>query len=391
MSTANFYENLTTFKEFKRIAEPVFYQKFPPDWVVVIADVKGSTNAIREGRYRDVNLMGSACITSVLNVCGRQQIPFIFGGDGATLVIPPDQVKTVKNALSSTQNLSQEKFNLELRVGFVPIQLIEQHGKVVSVAKFEVAPGNFMAMFGGGGLALAEQWVKNSGPSGENFNLAKQQSNSATSLEGLSCRWQPLKSQQGQMLSLIVSARGDEIETPIIYQEILLFLEQLLASESLHLSRPVQPSSMLGEGTLKAAERESRINNKSIFSFVFLRVIFEVLVAKVFFRFKLKLGSFGAESYKKEISENTDFRKFDDSLRMVIDCSSVQISEIQKHFDELMKNKKIFYGLHTSPEAIMTCLVFSPFNNQHIHFVDGSHGGYAMAATQLKAQIKTLI
>jgi len=35
----------------------------------------------------------------------------------------------------------------------------------------------------------------------------------------------------------------------------------------------------------------------------------------------------------------------------------------------------------------MTCMVFSPSQNQHIHFIDGASGGYAVAALGLKKQI----
>ena len=33
----------------------------------------------------------------------------------------------------------------------------------------------------------------------------------------------------------------------------------------------------------------------------------------------------------------------------------------------------------------MTCIVPSPLTRDHLHFIDGAAGGYAMAATFLKA------
>ena len=36
----------------------------------------------------------------------------------------------------------------------------------------------------------------------------------------------------------------------------------------------------------------------------------------------------------------------------------------------------------------MTCVVPSYKDGTHIHFIDGGDGGYAMAAKQLKAQLK---
>jgi len=37
----------------------------------------------------------------------------------------------------------------------------------------------------------------------------------------------------------------------------------------------------------------------------------------------------------------------------------------------------------------MTCLVFN-HENDHIHFLDGSNGGYTMAAKAMKRQLKEL-
>ena len=44
------------------------------------------------------------------------------------------------------------------------------------------------------------------------------------------------------------------------------------------------------------------------------------------------------------------------------------------------------FGLHRQDAAMMTCFAPSPANPNHIHFIDGALGGYAMAASALKAQ-----
>jgi hypothetical protein len=45
--------------------------------------------------------------------------------------------------------------------------------------------------------------------------------------------------------------------------------------------------------------------------------------------------------------------------------------------------------MHRSPAALVTCLVRS-YDGDHVHFVDGSDGGYALAAKQMKAQLAEL-
>ena len=43
------------------------------------------------------------------------------------------------------------------------------------------------------------------------------------------------------------------------------------------------------------------------------------------------------------------------------------------------------FGLHRQAAALMTCFVPSA-THDHIHFVDGAMGGYAMAAQALKTE-----
>jgi hypothetical protein len=42
--------------------------------------------------------------------------------------------------------------------------------------------------------------------------------------------------------------------------------------------------------------------------------------------------------------------------------------------------------MHTAPSALITCFV-KAYAGDHVHFVDGANGGYALAARQLKKQL----
>ena len=64
-STANFYADIESFDNFSKVADVDNYVIAPDDWFVVIADIKGSTLAIGEGRYKEVNMIGAACINAV--------------------------------------------------------------------------------------------------------------------------------------------------------------------------------------------------------------------------------------------------------------------------------------------------------------------------------------
>ena len=45
------------------------------------------------------------------------------------------------------------------------------------------------------------------------------------------------------------------------------------------------------------------------------------LWAYVVLRFGIKVGSFVPKNYVQQVVENSDFRKYDDGLRMILDCT----------------------------------------------------------------------
>lgn len=53
----------------------------------MVTDVRGSTGAIEDGRYRDVDALGVASIIALCNALPELDLPYVFGGDGATLLV----------------------------------------------------------------------------------------------------------------------------------------------------------------------------------------------------------------------------------------------------------------------------------------------------------------
>jgi hypothetical protein len=90
--------------------------------------------------------------------------------------------------------------------------------------------------------------------------------------------------------------------------------------------------------------------------------------------------------YRPELVENSDFRKFDGMLRMVIDSSDAQFDALTMFLETEYRAGTLAYGTHQSREALITCIVDS-YNGRHQHFVDGSDGGYAIAAQSLKQRL----
>ncbi len=93
-------------------------------------------------------------------------------------------------------------------------------------------------------------------------------------------------------------------------------------------------------------------------------------------------------AYKSELISNTDFKKFDGVLRQVISGTKNQREELAAYLKEKYTNKECVYGIHVSNSALMTCMIDNRLG-EHFHFVDAADGGYAIAALQMKEQIKS--
>jgi hypothetical protein len=104
-------------------------------------------------------------------------------------------------------------------------------------------------------------------------------------------------------------------------------------------------------------------------------------------RFNVRVGRFVPKKYLSEVAANSDFRKFDDALRMIIDCLPGMARRIEDTLAAAESNGHIRYGCHRENAAIMTCFTPLPSQPSHVHFIDGAEGGYALAAAALKRRL----
>lgn len=380
MSTDIFYQNLKSFSDFQGITDDNNYQKLPSDWVIVVTDIKASTKAIQEGRYKDVNTIGAASVVAVQNAIQRQDFPYFFGGDGAILLIPPAKINDALVELTKLKKLSSKKFDLQLRVGKVDVEEIYKYGATIEVAKFELAHGKCVAMFRGDGLRKAEKVIK----TGQEKYQLPDSNSSMVDLNGLSCRWNAIPSARGKILSLIVASRA--LDHSPTYGNVLKRIDEIFEGE-LRNANPVNIASMTYKSIRQCFSDEKRYHS-SLFSSAFVSRFLEIIIAVLVFRFNVPPLFFNPGEYINSMSVHSDYRKFDGMLRMVIDCSDDQYEAIRKFLDAQYREGKLFYGLFASKVSLMTCYVHDINNGNHIHFIDGGNGGYAMAAEQLKSQMK---
>ena len=386
----SFYRRVSPFKDFSQVLMDSNYVEVPKDWFIVLTDVKGSTKAVEQGRYKQVNMIGAASITCALNSLKNFEIPYVFGGDGATLLIPPEAVDLISTELQGLQALAQSEFAIDLRVGMISLKSLVDRGYSLKVAKYELSPGNVLAQFRGDALIKAEDIIKNNlNQEFPSLILLSPNQKLNPNLDGLTCRLNPLKSRRGIILSLICKP-GHQHKSESVLQSVLQELKVFLGDD-LNRANPVSDEQMQWNYISPTLSEETSVtkNGKSFF-LTYVRTFLKTLLINLSMKWEFPLGPFSPQKYKKEIAINSDFKKFDGTLRMVIDCDLIQAGAIEKLLIENFQQHKIFFGLHKSPEALMTCMVFSASQNQHIHFIDGSQGGYTIAAAAMKKQIASL-
>ena len=391
MTTVNFYRDLPVLESFAQAIETARHAQVPGDWWIVVADVIGSTKVIEAGGYKKVNTVGVACIAAVVNVDRSVEMPFVFGGDGATFAVPGSMLERVIPALREAQRLSRVSFDLLLRVGLVRVSSLLDNGLPVRLAKIRSSPNVSQPTLSGRGWEEAERMVKD--PLAEGVLRVQEDEGSCEgSFEGFECRWQGVPSFQDHKLALLVAAVSEDAEVNLAsYRKLSDKIAQIYGDISSyhplraeHMSLSFNPRQLSHEWRV----RSSRLSPWGQIKY-FTRMILLNLAGAYLFARKKDTKTVQWSHYIDEMVENTDFRKFDGMLRMVMDGSEAQYEALREYLDGQHREGRLVYGMHRSREALLTCIVFS-YNGNHVHFVDGSDGGYAIAALGLKAQLKAL-
>ena len=387
----DFYKNIRGFDKFPELTDPDCYTPAPADWYIVMTDIQGSTQAISEGRYKDVNLVGAAAIMAVLNIAQAEGIalPYVFGGDGATMLIPAGMLDKTRGALGAVCTKVRDTFGLTLRAGCISLYDLYDRGAHLNVGKFNMSAHMSEAMFQGTALTLAEVWMKRGGGP---LIICEAGDDADPDLRGLECRWQPIHNRNGHILSLLaqVPKSWEAEKARKIYAGLIKDIEEIYPDYAA--SSPVQAKNMhisFSPTTLKRDVELQSGNTRGARLKRFLKVLAINFIGQLSFKSGCKVGSFDGRQYLSEMAANSDTRKFDEMLRMVIDSTDAQRQALESMLRTRHERGEIAYGLHASPQALMTCLVFNLHGN-HIHFIDGADGGYALAARGMKGRMEKM-
>jgi len=266
-----------------------------------------------------------------------------------------------------------------MRIALVPIAAIRSQGLDVRVARFGPSANLSYAMFSGGGLAFADAAMKR----GE-FAIEPAPPGSLPDLSGLSCRFEEIPAARGLILSVLVlpSRNADPAAYRKVIEDIIGLVER-----SPEAGRPVPAGGPPLRWPPAGLDYEARAWRGGSLVRRRAAVLAYTLFAYLIMRFGIRLGGFVPEVYVRQVVENSDFRKYDDGLRMILDCSAELEGAVRQRLEAAAATGIVRYGLHRQDAAMMTCFTRQATRSDHVHFIDGARGGYASAATALKAMM----
>jgi hypothetical protein len=251
----------------------------------------------------------------------------------------------------------------------------------VRVARF--SPSDFVsyAMFAGGGASWAEKQMK-----AGRFAVKAAAPETRPDLTGLSCRWNPIEAHNGEIVSIIAvpDAAGSGPEFRRLVTDIIA-----ISMEQNRDGHPVPVEGPTPVLAFKGAEIEARATAPAINRWRRKLVIAaQIVLVYILDKFGIRAATFDAKIYRRDLAANSDFRKFDDGLKMTIDVDGAHFSRIEARLREAEAEGVCRYGLHRQDSALMTCFVPTPLMRDHMHFIDGASGGYAMAAMALREKLR---
>lgn len=361
------------------VANEEYFYKVPEEWHVVITDIKGSTKAVQAGLHQAVNLVATGSIIAALNI-GRTNgisIPFFFGGDGATLLVPASILSVTMQALGEHSKNTARNFNLELRVGQVPVSEVYQHQHEILLAKACLGKNFAIPVVLGNGLKYAEQVIK-----ADAYNIPEPVTeDSMLNLEGMECRWNQIKPPENtnEIVCLLVEVK-DSKKHASVFKSVLEKIDAIYGAQEKR--NPISVSKLRLKATPGGIIKEMQTKLGRFHLGYLIKNFLLTWFSFLYFKFD-KEGA----TYLRKLVELSDTLVLDGRINTVISGSTRQRVSLTNELEQLEKEGDLYFGLHVSQESVMSCYVRNR-DDQHIHFVDGSQGGYTQAAIMLKKKLR---
>lgn len=355
------------------------FASIPEDWHILVADIRNSTLAVQNGYHNQVNLVATGCVIAVLNLAEAHGIavPFFFGGDGATFLIPNSIREQSLSVLDKHNKNTEKNFGFSLAIGSFRVAEVYKKNIDLKVARVKANEVLNIPVVLGNGLQYAEEIIKD-----EQFSEEFIPDETALNLSGMECKWDKIKppNEDQEVISLIISG-CEEADFSRVYSKIMAAIDEIYGS--IGRRKPISVKKLKIKSGLKRINDEMKTK---LGKWSFPEFIRSFVVAN-FGELYLKNTNSG-QNYLQKLVELSDNLTLDGRINTVITGTSDQRKKLIAYLDKLENLKLIKYGYHVSQESIMSCYVKDMSTDQHIHFIDGGNGGYTKAANQLKLKFQ---
>lgn len=388
-NSTDFYANLPVLDDFFDASNSRNYYALPDSWYLAITDIVNSTAAIKDDRYKTVNILGASPIVGILNVAGRDKIPYTFGGDGAVFCLPFTLLNDARKVLAASRKIGEAEYNLDLRAAIFPVSYIREQGHDIRVARYRASEFYDQAIFSGGGINYAEEILKNNDT--DQFQVPISDNAESIDFTGLECRWQEVKQKKKEVITLLVKSNSSIDQSEQVYEQVLHKLREIFGFEDK--TNPINVPQLSMNLSFDELMDEAKIRTYGKGWLKRLQYIAKVqiqtIIGKILMAIGYKTAATDWSKYKTDIARNSDHRKFDDMLRLVLSGTQSQRKEFENFLRKKFEEDELAYGIHISGAAMITCMVFQ-YHREHVHFVDGSGGGYVKASKELKKRTEQL-
>jgi hypothetical protein len=199
----------------------------------------------------------------------------------------------------------------------------------------------------------------------------------------MECRWNEIQpdAPEKRVLCLLISC-SEESKQASVFRSILTKMNTIFGG--LNERNPITEPKLKLDTSLKNIKSEMYARLGKYNSNYLVSRWFMTKIGKFYFKF-----IDADEGYFFKVTKLSDTIMLDGFINTVITGTDGQIKEFQFFLDSLETQKKIIYGWHITHASIMSCYVQDRKEN-HIHFVDGTEGGYTTAAFVFKEKLKSL-
>jgi len=361
------------------LADASLFHEVPEDWHIVLTDIKNSTAAVRAGQHQLVNLIAAGSIIAALNICRNSEIniPFFFGGDGATLLVPPSVLEQTTKALYEHSRNAFNNFNLQLRVGEMPVAEVYRNKYKLNIAKVRIRKPFSIPVLKGNGLVFAEDVIK----AKDSMPVFDENYLGILNLEGMECRWDRIKPPEdlNEVVSLLVTTKSSKNQAKI-YKKVLDYIDEIYGPQTKREPITIHRLKLKASLIMIAIEGKTKMGKLDLW-YLFKNWLF-TLFGKLYIRFYQK-----GEHYLQQLVQLSDTLVMDGRINTVMSGTPQQRKKLMKALDKMEAKGDIIYGLSVSEESVISCYVRNR-DDQHIHFVDGAEGGYTRAAKVLKKKLR---